>query len=174
MKRLALLAIFCTALFAVVQAPTLAADEPKADAAAPAAAAPAAGEKMTPIDRVNSTEKGKLKNPFPLTPEIIAEGKKYYMGNSCNGCHGGGGGGGMCPPLTNETWVYGSDDDTLFRLITYGSQELQKHGYSRIAKEAVQGPMPGYATIIKDEDHLWKIIAFVRSVFGGRPEKKNW
>lgn len=130
---------------------------------------------MSPIDRVNATEKGKLKNPYTDNPEAIAEGKKLYLGNSCNGCHGGGGGGGMCPPLTNETWVYGSDDDTLFRLITLGSVELKaKAGYAPIAKETVTGPMPPYKDIIKDEDKLWKIIAFVRSVYGGRAEKRNW
>jgi mono/diheme cytochrome c family protein len=146
---------------------------PAADAAAAPAAAPA-GEKMKPIDRVKATEKGKLKNPYPYTPENIAEGKKYYLGNSCNGCHGGGGGGGMCPSLTNETWVYGSDDDTIFRLITLGSKELKANGYAPIAKETVTGPMPGYSEIIEDEEHLWKLILYVRSVFSGREEKKNW
>jgi hypothetical protein len=29
----------------------------------------------------------------------------------------------MCPPLTNDTWVYGADDDTLFRLIALGSEQ---------------------------------------------------
>lgn len=147
---------------------------PAAAPAADAAAAPASGEKMKPIDRVKATEKGKLKNPYPFTSENIAEGKKYYMGNSCNGCHGGGGGGGMCPPLTNETWVYGSDDDTLFRLITLGSKDLKAAGYAPIAKETVTGPMPPYAEIIEDEEHLWKLILFIRSVFNGREEKKNW
>ena len=52
------------------------------------------------------------------------------MTAGCNGCHGGGGGGGMCPPLTNDTWVYGRDDDTLFRLITLGTDDLQKQGLS--------------------------------------------
>lgn len=179
-----------------IAAPQTFAEEPKAEAAgepakaaepapaakpadaAPAAdtaTAPAAGEKMKPIDRVKATEKGKLKNPIPYTPENIAEGKKYYLGNSCNGCHGGGGGGGMCPPLTNETWVYGSDDDTLFRLITLGSKDLKgTAGYAPIAKETVTGPMPPYAEIIEDEEHLWKIILYIRSVFNGREEKKNW
>lgn len=145
-----------------------------AEAAPATAAAPPAGEKMKPVDRVKATEKGKLVNPYPFTPENIAQGKKFYMGNSCNGCHGGGGGGGMCPPLTNETWVYGSDDDTLFRLITLGSKDLKATGFAPIAKETVTGPMPGYAEIIQDEEHLWKIILYIRSVFNGREEKKNW
>lgn len=153
-------------------------EAPATEAAAPSEAAtpaaPASGEKMMPIDRVKTTPVGQLKNPYTDNPEAIAEGKKYYLGNSCNGCHGGGGGGGMCPPLTNETWVYGSDDDTLYRLIILGSKELQATGRSRIAKETVQGPMPPYAEIITDEDVLWKIIAYVRSVYGGRAVKRNW
>jgi mono/diheme cytochrome c family protein len=152
--------------------------EPAAPEAAPAgeaAAAPAAGgASMKPIDRVNATEVGKLKNPYTGNAEAIAEGKKLYMGLSCNGCHGGGGGGGMCPPLTNETWVYGGDDDTLFRLITLGSQELQKTGRTRKGQEGVVGPMPPYRDLIDDEVKLWKIIAWMRTIWTGRPEKATW
>jgi mono/diheme cytochrome c family protein len=152
--------------------------EPAAPEAAPAgetAAAPAAdGAPMKPLDRVNSTEVGKLKNPYTGNAEAIAEGKKLYMGLSCNGCHGGGGGGGMCPPLTNETWVYGGDDDTLFRLITLGSKDLQATGRVRKGQEGVVGPMPPYAELIDDETKLWKIIAWMRTIWTGRPEKATW
>jgi mono/diheme cytochrome c family protein len=153
-----------------------AAAEKKADGAPEAAATPAdSGAPMKPIDRVNSTEKGKLKNPFDWKdPKIAEEGHKIYMGLSCNGCHGGGGGGGMCPPLTNETWVYGGDDDTLFRLIVLGSQDLQKHGYSRKGQEGVVGPMPPYKDLIDDETKLWKAIAWIRTVWKGRAEKITW
>jgi mono/diheme cytochrome c family protein len=149
---------------------------PEAAPSGPTAAAPAAGgAAMKPIDRVNATEKGKLKNPFDYKdPKIAEEGHKIYMGLSCNGCHGGGGGGGMCPPLTNETWVYGGDDDTLFRLIVLGSQELQKHGYARKGQEGVVGPMPPYKDLIEDEAKLWKAIAWIRTVWKGREEKKVW
>ncbi len=147
------------------------AGEIKTEAAAPAAAA---GTAMKPIDRVLATEKGKLKNPYTDNPVAIAEGQKLYLSAGCNGCHGGGGGGGMCPPLTNDTWVYGSDDDTLYRLITLGSDDLKKAGYARKGQEAVVGPMPGYRDIIVDEDKQWKIIAWIHSVFGGNPAKRNW
>ncbi len=162
-------------------APAAAAPEAgtKKDETAPAAegapaAAPAAGETMKPRDRVAATEKGQLKNPYTDNKEAIEQGRKLYFGASCNGCHGGGGGGGMCPPLTNETWVYGGDDDTLFRLITLGSDDLKKIGYARKGQEAVVGPMPPFGDIIKSDDDLWKIIAFTRSVWGGRPEKRVW
>ena len=41
----------------------------------------------------------------------------------------------MCLPLINDIWVYGGDDDTLFRLVALGSDELQKVGYTRIGRE---------------------------------------
>lgn len=128
--------------------------------------------KMTPYNRVKSVSEGSLKNPFDYKDQkIVAEGQKTYLKFSCNGCHGGGGGGGMCPPLTNETWVYGGDDDTLFRLITLGSDEL---GRARKGQETVVGPMPPYKDIIKDEDQLWKIIVYIRSKWGGREKKIEW
>lgn len=131
--------------------------------------------KMTPLERVNSTDKGQLKNPYDYKDKAVAEeGKKIYLKFSCNGCHGGGGGGGMCPPLTNETWVYGGDDDTLYRLITLGSDELMKKDYKRIGQETVVGPMPPYKDIIKDEEQMWKIIAYIRTVWGGRDKKIEW
>ena len=77
----------------------------------------------------------------------------------------------MCPPLTNDTWVYGPDDDTLFRLIALGSDELKKQGYTRIKQEVVVGPMPPFGSILKTSDQLWKIITFIRSVNPGSEKK---
>ena len=165
-----------------------AADEaaPAATPAAPAAggeaAAPAgggaaaggcckAGDTTPPLDLIKATPKAGLVNPYrdQLTdPAKLAaigdEGHKKYLSFSCNGCHGGGGGGGMCPPLTNDTWVYSPDDDTLFRLISLGSDGLKKEGYSRVHTEVVVGPMPPFGAIIKTSDDLWKVISFIRSV----------
>jgi mono/diheme cytochrome c family protein len=119
---------------------------------------------MTPLERVASTPKGELKNPYTDYQSVAEQGHKKYFSVSCNGCHGGGGGGGICPPLTNSVWVYGSDDDTLFRLIALGSDGLQKEGYTRKQHETVTGPMPPFGTIIKTDDDLWKIIAWIRSI----------
>lgn len=136
-------------------------------------AAPVAGSAMTPIERVQSTPKGKLKNPYKDdNAEIVAEGQKIFMRSGCNGCHGGNGGGGMCPPLTNDTWVYGGDDDTLFRLVTLGSDDLQKAGYVRKGHENVVGPMPSHGLIVRTDDDLWKILTFVRSNYHGSPAYK--
>jgi mono/diheme cytochrome c family protein len=110
--------------------------------------------------------KGQLKNPYNESQaDIVADGEHKFLSYSCNGCHGGGGGGGMCPPLTNDVWVYDGDDDTLFRLVTLGSDELQKAGYSRHGSENVVGPMPPFGTLIKSSDDLFRILTFVRSKY---------
>ncbi|CAB4244040.1 Cytochrome c-L [Methylacidimicrobium sp. AP8] len=114
-----------------------------------------------------------MKNPYTDKPEAIAEGRKLWFSRSCNGCHGGMGGGGMCPPVINDTWVYGSDDKTLFELIKYGSVELQKKGYTRIGRENVVGPMPPFGSVLSDDD-IWKVLAYVRSIYRGDPKLRNW
>ena len=139
-----------------------------AGGAAPAAAAqpggPMLGPATPPLDLVASTPKGQLKNPYNDNIAAIGEeGHHRYLSAGCNGCHGGGGGGGMCPPLTNDVWVYGAGDDTLFRLIALGSDGLQKDGYTRVRHEVVNGPMPAFGQIIKTSDDLWRIIAFIRA-----------
>jgi len=158
---------------------------PAATPAAPAAAAPAggggaaaptaggeaaaacckAGDTTPPLDLIKAIPQGGLHNPYNSQIEAIAdEGHKKFLSFSCNGCHGGGGGGGMCPPLTNDIWVYQGDDDTLFRLVSLGSDSLQKAGYTRVKHEMVVGPMPPFGSIIKTSDDLWKVIAWIRSV----------
>jgi len=126
---------------------------------------------MTPLERALSTPKGQLKSPYTDFASVAEEGHRKYMAAGCNGCHGGGGGGGMAMPLTNQVWIYGNDDDTLFRLIALGTGKLspddafRKLGYQRKRKEHVVGPMPPFGEIIKTDDDLWKIIAWIRSVY---------
>jgi mono/diheme cytochrome c family protein len=131
-----------------------------------------AGDTTPPLDLIKATPKGGLHNPYSdKIADIADEGHHQYLSLGCNGCHGGGGGGGMCPPLTNDTWVYGPDDDTLFRLVSLGSDQLQKEGYKRVHHEVVVGPMPPFGGIIKTSDQLWKVIAFIRSVNPGSEKK---
>ena len=140
-----------------------------------AADAPAAVDytKISPVDLVKQTPKGKLSNPYKDTQaDIVAQGEQLFRSYSCSGCHGGNAGGGMCPPLTNDTWVYGGDDDTLFRLVALGSDVLQSKGYTRTGHENVVGPMPPMGAIVGTDDNLWRILAFVRSNYHGAPECK--
>ncbi len=98
-----------------------------------------------------------------VTPELVAEGKKIYFSAGCNACHGGTGGGGMCPPLTNDIWVYGSDDDTLRTLISEGTAAMITHGKTRIGHEKVVGQMPPFAPVLKPGD-IEKLLAFIHSI----------
>jgi len=122
----------------------------------------AAAETKTPMERVTGTPRGQLKSPYPDFASVAEQGRKLFQANDCGGCHGGGGGGGMAAPLTNEIWIYGSDDDTLFRLITLGTGSLspgnafQKEGFVRKGSETVVGPMPPYGEIIPTEDDSGK------------------
>lgn len=151
-----------SAALAASQAPEPAPEgAPAAETPAPAGEAAAGG---SPLETAKNAEKGSLKSPYADFASVAKEGHQKYMAAGCNGCHGGGGGGGMGPPLTNEVWIYGKDDDTLFRLIALGSDELKKQGYSRKGSESVVGPMPPFGEIIKSDDDLWKIIAWIRSV----------
>lgn len=149
-----------------------------AEPAAPAAESGVLGSSKSPIEVVKSAPKGTLKNPYKYkeaSAEVIERGRKKYLGASCNGCHGGTGGGGMCPPLSNSVWVYGSDDDTLYRLITLGSVELTAQtGLSRKGRENVVGPMPPHGQIVKTDDDLWRIITFIRSNFRGEAKDITW
>jgi mono/diheme cytochrome c family protein len=129
--------------------------------------------KVSPSDLVAKTPKKKLVNPYKDSQAaIVAAGSMLFRSYSCSGCHGGNGGGGICPPLTNGVWIYGGSDDTLFRLVTLGSDELQKQGYFRKGLENVVAPMPPFGTTIKSADELWKILTFVRSKFDGDPKYK--
>jgi len=129
-----------------------------------------ADDVLTPFQRALTTPKGMLESPYRNSPGRVAEeGRELYRALDCSGCHGGGGGGGMAVPLTNPVWIYGNDDDTLFRVITLGTGSLspgdafQNQGYKRKGSEAVVGPMPHYGDIIKRDDEVWKIIAWIRS-----------
>ena len=129
----------------------------------------AAADTTTPMERVTSVPRGQLKSPYLDFASVAEQGRKLFQAYDCGGCHGGGGGGGMAAPLTNEVWIYGSDDDTLFRLIALGTGSLspgnafQKQGFVRKGSENVVGPMPPYGEIITTEDDIWKIIAWIRA-----------
>ena len=118
-----------------------------------------------PVDVVKNAPKGTLTDPYdPANATVVAEGHQAFLNHGCNACHGGNGGGGMCPPLTNGVWIYGDEDDTLFRLVTLGSQKLQDAGYSRISPETpALMPQQGGTTLTKAGD-LWKIITWIKSM----------
>jgi mono/diheme cytochrome c family protein len=148
-----------------------AADDPPAATAAPTA--PSAITGKSPADVVKDAPKGSLKNPFnPSQEDNVAKGKELFQSYSCSGCHGGTGGGGMCPQINGDVWFYGMQDDTLFRLVTLGSVDLQKAGFDHLGGQG--NPMPPFGGIIKSDEELWDIITWIRSIYKGDPKKKFW
>jgi mono/diheme cytochrome c family protein len=176
-----------------------AADEaapPAGDQSAPAAAAPAAegapaagptgeaaaggcckpGDATPPTELVKQVPPGQLHSPYPDYAKVAKEQElvKVFRLPGCNECHGGGGGGGMCPALSQGVWFWGNTDDVLFRLVTLGSADLEKSGFTRITYGSVHAPMPPMGFAVKTSDDLWKIIAFIRSINppGSNPPEK--
>jgi len=162
----------CITAVMVVFASSSGAQAPKT-ATSPKTVAAAPSSTMKPVQRADSIPQGTLKNPYSASDNAVVEsGAKLYSGAGCGGCHGGSGGGGICPPLANGVWIYGGDDDTLFRLVTYGSQTLQSKGYSRKAFENVVAPMPAMGEVVATDDNLWRILTFIRAQYHGPPECK--
>ena len=97
-------------------------------------------------------------NPFTGNADMAAEGRTLYFQVGCQGCHGGGGGGGMATSVIDEAWTFGSDDEALFRLIK---------------GEVPEQTMPTVYSVLEDEE-IWKILAFIRSVYAGDPGRVDW
>ena len=97
-------------------------------------------------------------NPFTGNADMAAEGRTLYFQVGCQGCHGGGGGGGMATSVIDDAWTFGSDDEVLFRLIK---------------GEIPDQTMPTVYNVLED-DEVWKILAFIRSVYAGDPGRIDW
>jgi mxaJ protein len=98
------------------------------------------------------------KNPLTGNAAAIEEGQKLYFQVGCQGCHGGGGGGGMATSLIDESWKFGSNDEILYKLIK-----------GQIPEQT----MPIVYSALPD-DQVWKMLAFIRSVYKGDPSKIDW
>jgi mono/diheme cytochrome c family protein len=124
------------------------------------------GDTTPPLDLVKKIPPGGLHSPYPDYATLAKEEElvKQFRLPGCNECHGGTGGGGFCPALSQGVWFWGNTDDVLFRLISLGSADLEKQGFTRIQYGTVHAGMPMMGHTIKTADHLWKIIAFIRSI----------
>ncbi len=113
------------------------------------------------LDFVGAQNQAKPKklNPFTGNPEVMKEGRNLYLMYGCNGCHGGTGGGGMGRPLIDDEWTFGSDDETLFKLIR-----------GQIPEQT----MPAVFGAVMTEEETWKILAYIRSLYKGDPSRVNW
>jgi cytochrome c(L) len=98
-------------------------------------------------------------NRFNGKPDAIKEGRALYLKYGCSGCHGVMGGGGMAPPLNDDSWKFGSSDEVLYKLIK---------------GQIPNATMPKVLGAQMTDDEIWKVIAYVRSVYVGDRSKVNW
>lgn len=103
--------------------------------------------------------KPKKLNPYTGNQEAIKEGRQLYSYYGCSDCHGRGGGGGMADPILGYEWTFGSDDGTLFTLIK--GQIPEQTMPTTLGKEMT-------------DDEVWKVLAFVRTLYKGEPSLINW
>ena len=97
-------------------------------------------------------------NPFTGNPEAIKEGRALWLQFGCSGCHGVMGGGGMAPPVIDDVWKFGSSDEVLFKLI----------------KGEIPNQTMPKAFVNLETEQVWKMIAYVRSLYVGDPGKVDW
>ena len=113
---------------------------------------------LQPMRDGHAQNEPKQLNPFAGDPEAAKEGRRLFQSYGCPGCHGLMGGGGMGKPILDDTWIFGSDDETLYKLIK---------------GQVPQQSMPVSFAGIPDE-HVWKLLAYVRSLYKGDPSLINW
>jgi len=101
-----------------------------------------------------------MKNPYTGDAQAIAEGHQLFLDSGCYACHGHHAEGGMGPNLTGagNRWIYKPTDATLFRTISNGREGTNM--------------APWKDTL--SQDQIWKIIAFIRSLYQGDPSKVVW
>lgn len=97
-------------------------------------------------------------NPYTGNAQAIQEGRTLYLQRGCSGCHGVLGGGGMAMPLMDDVWKFGSSDEVLFKLIK---------------GEIAESTMPKVFGDL-EPDQVWKIIAYIRSLYIGDPSRVDW
>lgn len=97
-------------------------------------------------------------NPYTGDAAAIKEGKKLWRKAGCYSCHGGVAEGGVGPSLIDDEWVYIPNDKTLFKTIAEGRRGTVMVGWS---KEL-------------NPDQIWKVIAYIRSLYQGDPNKIIW
>ena len=98
------------------------------------------------------------KNPYTGDAAAIEEGKKLWRNTGCYACHGGGAEGGVGPSLIDDEWVYRPTDKTIYKAISKGRRGTTMKAWS--------------SKLTPDE--IWKVIAYIRSIYQGDPNKIIW
>jgi mono/diheme cytochrome c family protein len=158
--------LVATAILGLVMlgcAQSLTAQTPKESAKPTEYAQAQPGEQPKGPEAAAPADQQKLKklNPFTGKEEAIKEGRQLYLQAGCPGCHGSGGGGAMAgaTPFTGDRWKFGGDDETFFK-VTKGTYPGQT--------------MPAVFGATLTDEQIWKIIAWIRTVYKGPAESIVW
>jgi cytochrome c-L len=98
------------------------------------------------------------KNPYNGNEKVVAEGKSLYM-TGCSGCHGHEAEGKLGPGLADDYWTYpsGLTDQGLFEILFGGANGMMGPQYVNFST-----------------DQMLQIMAFLRSIYTGDPQKAKW
>ncbi len=97
-------------------------------------------------------------NPYTGNLDAIADGRILWRNIGCYSCHGRTAEGGVGPNLSDDTWVYKPTDRTLFNTIARGRSGTNMVGWSNELSA----------------DQIWKLVAFIRSLYVGDSSKIIW
>jgi mono/diheme cytochrome c family protein len=120
---------------------------------------PAVLRPRVPLDQIETVRQ--ITNPYPPTPEIVAQGKVLFEGKAfCRTCHGidGKGLGSDIDPenfrgplprnFTDKNWQAARTDGELFWILKNGSKGTA---------------MASFIPLVLTEEEAWKVISYVRS-----------
>jgi len=65
----------------------------------------------------------------------------------------------MCPSAIDDQWTFGSDDETVFKLIK---------------EEIPNQTMPTTIGSELSEAQIWQVLTYVRSIYKGDPSMIDW
>jgi mono/diheme cytochrome c family protein len=111
-------------------------------------------EKPQREGRMSSEEARKLKSPVPFTKESIAKGRTLFSRN-CTACHGNDGKSQVdvvanATDLTDpKVWGSGTSEGEIFRSIRDGAGDT----------------MPPFKTQLRNEEDMWHLVNFIRSLW---------
>src|SRR6476620_5239756 len=89
-----------------------------------------AGDQTPPLELVKKIPPGGLHSPYQDWAKLAKEEElvKQFRLPGCNECHGGRG---CYAAISQGVWYCGNTDDVLFRLVTFGSADVEKQGFTR-------------------------------------------
>ncbi len=120
-----------------------------------------AGDLTPRVPPERLSEAQSFQNPFTLSANVVAQGKKLYEGKAyCSACHGLEGAGGTSKPrisgaqpptnFTDAAWQAARTDGEIFWILKHGSHDTDMTDY-----------LPLYLT----EEQVWHIVTYIR-MFG--------